>query len=89
MYIPGSEDVRPPVSPARGTEDGAEREAVPPAGAGGDPHPRAPQETGQGQHDEHRPHARTLHLQEPHLHHLRTAQHESVRTYQEEQIPGI
>ncbi len=59
----GGEDVRPPVPPARRAQDGAQREALPPAGAGGDPHPRPPQETGQGQHHEHRAHARALHIQ--------------------------
>ena len=39
---------------------GSKWETVPPAGAGGDPDPGAPQEAGQGQHLQYHPHVRQL-----------------------------
>ena len=86
---PGGEGLRPQVSVPRGSEDGQKREAFPPAGGGGDPDPGAPEEAGQGLQHERDPHAGELHLQEPHLHDLRAAQHEPVRAHQEEQVPGL
>ena len=58
-----AQGVRPQDPPARGSQDGEEREEVPQAGAGGDQDPRAPEEAGQGQHLQYHPHVRQLLIQ--------------------------
>ena len=58
-------------------------------GPGGDPHPGAPAEAGQGQHAQHHPPLRPLHVPQPHLHHLRAPLHQPLRAHQEEQVPGL
>lgn len=66
----GGEGLRPQAADPRGSEDGAQREALPPTGGRGDPHPGAPEEAGQGLKYECHPHAGELHLQKPHMHDL-------------------
>lgn len=85
----GGEGLRPQVADPRGSEDGPQRETLPPAGCRGDPHPGAPEKAGQGLEHERHPHAGELHFPKPHLHDLRAAQHEPVRAHQEEQVPGL
>ena len=58
-----AQGVRPQDPPARGSQDGEEREEVPSASTGGDQDSGTPEEAGQGQHLQHHPHVRQLLIQ--------------------------
>ena len=78
--------LRPQTGHAHSAENSAQREALPSASPGGDPHTGASAQAGQGEHIQRHTLLRVVLLPQSHLHHVRAALDELVRVDQEEQV---